>query len=163
MTLIEMVISISLLGILIGPITAMLLLGFASSNGTRERFADSSSAQLVSAYMIRDIQSATTVAFDDPSGCASGTPRLRLSWGAPTPTDVVYFETVTAGQTELRRASCGSGAPIETLLVDNLGEFTPTPVGRSVRVKIIANRATSDSNAYYQPFTFSFEAERRAS
>src|SRR5438552_3745606 len=58
LTLIELMISIGILGVIIGPIVASMLLGLLSSGGTRDRIADASSAQILSSYFPSDIQSA---------------------------------------------------------------------------------------------------------
>jgi prepilin-type N-terminal cleavage/methylation domain-containing protein len=94
MTLIEIVIAVAILGIIIVPLTAAIMLGFTTSNGTRERVNDSSSAQLLSAYAPTDIQSAKWVVRMDPMpaspptpacGLPGGTPVLRLAWDDPDP------------------------------------------------------------------------------
>jgi prepilin-type N-terminal cleavage/methylation domain-containing protein len=72
MTLIEMLIAISVLGIIIGPITMSLMLGLLSSNGTKERISDSAAAQLLSAYLVTDVESSKTVQDPGPTPVASG-------------------------------------------------------------------------------------------
>src|SRR3954470_10480775 len=88
MTLIELLISISVMGIIIGPITISMMLGLLSSNGTKERLSDSAAAQLLSAYYPIDaessktVQAPTTVAPTDCGG-SSGTTVVRFAWVDP--------------------------------------------------------------------------------
>lgn len=135
MTLIELMIAVALLGIVIVPVVTGMVFGLAHSGGTRDRIADSASAQLVSAYLPGDVQSAQGV-FTEGATCgidaATDTVRLRLEWTDPDPavattTSVVYFTRSVDGLLELHRAACtagGDGAAenTTTLLVHHLDE-----------------------------------------
>jgi hypothetical protein len=178
MTLIELIISIAVLGILVGPISAMILLGFVSSDGTSNRIADSVSAQVVSSYLVTDVQSADLVQ-PGVSACAgSGTPFLHLQWNDPKTggvTDVAYYWTAgnLPDQRQLLRASCGATSSAPALIVQ---DFDPSPLVSSitchpsatcgikqdtVSIKITARNAHPLSSAYYQPFTFAIDAHPR--
>jgi prepilin-type N-terminal cleavage/methylation domain-containing protein len=132
MTLVEVVITVALLGIVIGPIALSMVFGLAHSSGTRDRIVDSASAQLASSYLPGDIQSADTVATSG-TGCpsslnvATDTVRLLLGWDRPRQgptvnTNVVYFTRQTLdGPLELHRAQCTDGeAETTTLVVQHL-------------------------------------------
>jgi prepilin-type N-terminal cleavage/methylation domain-containing protein len=175
MTLIELLVSITLLGIIVGPIVGMILLGFLSSDGTRDRIADSVSAQLVSSYMINDIQSATTVATSGGS-CpgATGTVKLHLQMQDPTtgPTTVLYLDQINAdGQHELHRVSCGA-TNSSTLVMHYLDPTSfnvtcsPSPACgagvHNVKVNMTAKRSGGQPTSYYQPYAFNIQATRRA-
>src|SRR5687768_7093097 len=87
-TLIELMISVSLLGLITGPIAVAMIFGIVHSNGTRDRVADSAAAQLVSTYLAPDVQSAAGVFTNDVGTCSSAIAsgdvvRLRLEWVDP--------------------------------------------------------------------------------
>ena len=88
MTLIELMVAISLLGIVIGPISASFLLGFLESTATRDRIADSTSVQVTSAYLLSDIQSSKVIVVDGttscrPGGLVDGEAVLEIQWTDP--------------------------------------------------------------------------------
>jgi prepilin-type N-terminal cleavage/methylation domain-containing protein len=177
MTLIELIISISLLGILVGPILSFIVVGFLSSDGSTNKVADSVSAQLVSTYLVTDIQSADVVRPLEGACGAAGTALLHLSWNIPGSTainDVVYFSAVgPSGRTELRRETCGAGGSSSTLLMQDLADSGMTTTCQptvtcganqdTVRVQLRAENASPLSDAYYQPFAFEIRAHPRSS
>lgn len=114
MTLIELLISISLLTVIMaGLITAMLLV-FDTTDATRSKITDTSAAQLLTSYLVSDAQSADAV---QPSGgCtgASGTHVLELRWtdaaNSALVTDVQYvLEPNGTGSSQLTRYAYNAG------------------------------------------------------
>jgi prepilin-type N-terminal cleavage/methylation domain-containing protein len=140
MTLVEVMMSVAILGIIIVPITAAIMLGFATSNGTRERINDSTSAQLLSAYAPTDVQSAKWVIamlpLPSPSPAVScttgGTPLLRLEWDDPALAErtIVTYERVNGapeGPNLLRVRCNGSGTVLDSsTIVHAMSVFTVT-------------------------------------
>jgi prepilin-type N-terminal cleavage/methylation domain-containing protein len=57
LTLIELMISIGVLGIIMVPLVASFTLALLENTSSRERTADATSAQLISTYLLNDIQS----------------------------------------------------------------------------------------------------------
>ncbi len=164
MTLIEVMMSVAILGIIIVPITAAIMLGFATSNGTRERINDSTAAQLLSAYAPTDIQSAKWVIAMSPPpspapavGCTTGgTPLLRLEWDDPAPTivgaakrTIVTYERVNGapeGPNLLRVRCNGSGTVIDsTTIVHAMSAFTVTCTRDGGTVGLCPSQAEGDS------------------
>jgi hypothetical protein len=178
MTLIELLISIALLGMLLGPITAMTLLGFASSAGTREKTVDSTAAQLLATFLVPDIQSSAAISTGG-SACGETTGRLALGWTDPTTgaaTTVVYFTGTDGGHEALLRRSCGARTSNPVVVVPNLRTFEPScfdvdhdPVPctstatRDVVVDVLSERPEQDQNAYYESLAFTVSATRRSS
>jgi prepilin-type N-terminal cleavage/methylation domain-containing protein len=189
MTLLEIVISVAILGIIIGPIGAAMMLGFATNNGTRQRIADSQAAQLLSAYATPDIQSAKWVIGPGAARCGAPNPafvatHLRLEWRDPAAaadTVVVYEERSGPGDgPELVRVSCGPTGVDESTLVHSLDELAvvctrsngttgcPTaPEGdvaapvRTVQLDVTVRHPRLDNSVVYEPFEFSIAAMRR--
>jgi len=144
MTMIEMVIAIALVGIIIGPVTIALMLGLITNTGTRERIADSASAQLLSSYAVTDIQSskylvdmvAATTPPSPACAVAGDQVKLRLRWDDPDPsatapakTKIVSYVSRAGGidgADQLRRVECdGNGSIVgDAQLVSSLDAIT---------------------------------------
>jgi prepilin-type N-terminal cleavage/methylation domain-containing protein len=188
MTLIELMIAISVLGVILVPVTTSFLLGILESTSAKERTADSSSAQLISSYLLADIQSSQSVATSG-SGCGggAGTVKLQIAWTDPDPAgdhDVVvaYVDqpAAAAGQRELHRYICtttgGSTASDSSILALNLdtstfavtckdaaGATVACASARNVAVHVEADSFVPDVKSSYEPFVIDFEATRRVS
>lgn len=183
-TLPEMIMAIAILGIIIGPITASMILGLLETTSTRDRLADSTSAQVLSAYLSSDIQSSEDVGTS--SACltvelAGATPVLGLSWTDPLDdalTSIAYVELERSGSTQkqLHRVTCPDGATsFSTLVIQNLAAtsgFVPTftcdggacaggelPDLVSVAVRVESIEPVEASS--YDELTFTIEAQRR--
>jgi type II secretory pathway pseudopilin PulG len=148
MTIIEMVIATALLGIIVGPITISLMLSLITNTSTRERIADSASAQLISTYAVVDIQSSKyivdmTAASPAPGpacALAGDSVRLRLRWDDPDPAAVAPAKTTIVsyavrgggidGADQLRRVQCdGNGTVVgDAQVVSSLDDLTLTCV-----------------------------------
>lgn len=173
MTLVEMMIAVSLLGVVIAPISAAFFLGFLETNSTRDRIADSSSAQLVSSFFLPDVQSAQSVALGGSTCAPMGTVQLQMQWVDPKTNDatvVSYLDVTNAsGQHELHRATCLNGGPANTtLLVQHLASsgFTAacTPscaAPATVKATVKAKSQSPQEESSYSPLEFSLEAMRR--
>jgi Tfp pilus assembly protein FimT len=190
MTLIELMISMTLLTVVLVPIGAAMLLSLVHSNGIKDRIADSAGAQLVSSYFASDIQSAgnstsSTNPFVgvDTSGTGScpalaGGDSLRLRVTVPSPaqpssatarTTVIYYSHPTADGHELYRRSCtASVAEDPSLLVQNLDGadgFTATcdPVAtcRTVSATLTMFNPTSVGSNGYTSSSFDLVGTRR--
>lgn len=178
LTLIEMTIAIAVLAVIIVPIISSFLLSLLESTSARERLADNTAAQLISTYVLGDVQSADTVA-KGTSGCTTtGTSKLGMTWNDPSPGSTATFAVdyvdvpTTGGQHELHRMFCTSGgAPSDTLLALNLDSSTfevicsPTAdcsgTPKSVTVRVKAESIRRDTKSSYLPFDFTYTATRR--
>lgn len=189
LTLIEIVIAVSILGIIIGPITTSFMLGILESTSTRDRVADSSGAQLLSAFLPSDIESSQLVKLNPstPPACASGLPAgvtavstpLQLSW-----TDLAFTSTVDEAATisyvkaqnshlqyELYRCT-GVAAPLQ--LVQDVSSdpdaivvtCTPSPCTDYpdvVKVSLTMKSIDPSSASSYSALTIDISAKRRVS
>ncbi|MGD9798162.1 MAG: type II secretion system protein J [Acidimicrobiia bacterium] len=143
MTLIEVMLGVAILGIIIVPIGAALMLGFMTSSGTRELITDSSSVQLLASYASTDIQSAKwVIGVPSPAPgvpCSgSGAPLLRLEWEDPATAEdtiVVYEQRSTASEgPSLHRVRCDGSGQVrdESRLVRSLSTEPSGPPGFAV-------------------------------
>jgi prepilin-type N-terminal cleavage/methylation domain-containing protein len=72
-TLVELMIGMVIVGIIIASIGAALTVGFRTTDSTTERLNESHDAQISSAYLANDVQSASTVSIGGGGSCASAT------------------------------------------------------------------------------------------
>ena len=124
-TLIEVMISVVILTLVIGAITAALISVLSLSGSTTKSISDSADSQAVSANLTNDVQSAaeiTTFAstkFGTPhdASCGTGTRLLGLQWnqvkGSTTFASDVSYLAVKRGNTwTLVRVECSAGSSI---------------------------------------------------
>ena len=135
LTLIELLVTITLLGIIAVPLSAALITYFQHTDDTTSRLSLSHDAQISSSFFAQDVQSMgthnwgatdfplTRSVYTDgtkPYACGPATPAalLRMSWDDPSKNkggpvwQVVYFlKPVSGGLSELHRIVCtGSSA-----------------------------------------------------
>jgi prepilin-type N-terminal cleavage/methylation domain-containing protein len=187
-TLIELVISIGILGVIIVPIVGSMLFGLAESNGIRDRISDSSSAQVLSTYFAPDVQSAgsSTTTGVDLTGIGTGhcsalaggtTLRMRLTIpnaGAAADTTkeatVLYFTKPVSSWLTLYRRTCRSNPALDatSTVVEHLDPATPfsptcspdVATCKKVTVTFRAFNPASSSKGYHGE-TFTFIGTRR--
>jgi prepilin-type N-terminal cleavage/methylation domain-containing protein len=113
-TLVEIMISMVILGILIASVGGALFISFETSDATKQRFAQSHDVQIASAYVANDVQSASGVDVpNSTSNCSAGfTTLITFTYGtAGHPTAVYECGTASNGETQIRR-TFNSGTPI---------------------------------------------------
>jgi prepilin-type N-terminal cleavage/methylation domain-containing protein len=173
-TLIEMIIAIAVLGIIVGPIAGSFLIGFLESTSARDRIADSSGAQVLSAWLVNP---ASPTCFPAPI-TAGDAVRLQITMTDPktsTTSTVSYIDDSTStGQHRLLRAVCTPSASTSSLIAPYLASSNgfavacdggvapcadPTPTLVSVSVSS-ESQAPQDQSSY-EPFSFELEARRR--
>jgi prepilin-type N-terminal cleavage/methylation domain-containing protein len=100
MTLIELLISIIVLGIIIFPLIMVLEFSFSTASATTQRTADSAGAQIMSSYFVTDVQGADFVwSSAHPTNFATAFPALD-STQPPSPS-IQCGSTTGATQTVL--------------------------------------------------------------
>jgi prepilin-type N-terminal cleavage/methylation domain-containing protein len=155
-TLVELLITMVVLGIIVGPLAGAMIVYLRNTGAVAQRLGESHDAQIAAAYFAQDVQSVgvrdwtaypyplkqsveRNVAATGglyPCG-AAGTPTalLRLAWDDPTSaTDrrtvvVSYVQQTVDGEQQLRRITCaGSAAPDVVVLVHNVDTATAVSV-----------------------------------
>ena len=134
-TLVELVLAVTLMGVVIGAVASAMIVMFTTTGETTERLSESPDLQLAAAYFGSDVQSAKT--FTGSCGPA-GTALVTMAWtdpgASPNPAAAddtertVRYVVETAGtqKTLVRYACTGSGSPDKTTLVDFI-DPTSTP------------------------------------
>jgi Tfp pilus assembly protein PilE len=109
-TLIELLISVILLGIIIVPLTGAFIDGINSTTASQKRLSEARSPMFSNAYFAEDAQSADTITRASDSTtptCGSGTNVISFAWNeAGTPYSVSYVLGTNATNTVLKRNYC---------------------------------------------------------
>lgn len=111
MTLVEMIIGISMLAVITGPLTTSAILFADHGNDVNESLTDDGSVRSISSTWITDAQSASSATLNDPSPCdAKGTAIATLGWAESgvSYTSSWYVEVVADSLTLVRRR-CADG------------------------------------------------------
>lgn len=133
-TLIELVISMLILGMIIAPLASAFTLNFQTTTEAKQRVSNSADAQLLTSFFSDDVASSEKVD-TTAAGCAGGSPTLELPRADGTLIDYLVTPNTDA-QTELNvspvyqitRVSCASagGAPTNTLILSTSLRAQPT-------------------------------------
>jgi prepilin-type N-terminal cleavage/methylation domain-containing protein len=113
-TLVEIMISMVILGILISSVGGALFISLKTTDATKQRFAESHDVQVASAYLANDVQSASDVhAPSDTTNCSGTfTTLVTLTYSSAGHPDAVYkCGTASNGETQITRTFNG-GTPI---------------------------------------------------
>ena len=169
-TLIEMLVVVVILGVIVGAIANVFLVSFRTTGATDDRIAQSHDAQLLSFWILTDLQSTTqsaiTTSTTAATGC-SGSPSdannvLRLGWTDLTSNTTYaadYRAEQVSGTWTLERYYCVAGqAPSSFAVVHNLASPTSAAAavtGSTVTVSVTTNTAGN------RPFTFSVTGKSR--
>lgn len=103
-TLIEMLMAIAILGIIVGALGTALIVALKNLDATQTRMAESHDAQMASAYVVTDVQSATGITTTQPKCGTTTSPVAVLSWSDQGTANVATYVLETAGgERRLRR------------------------------------------------------------
>jgi prepilin-type N-terminal cleavage/methylation domain-containing protein len=180
-TLVELLIAISLLGIVMGALISAMILSLRTVDATRQKITDTTGAQLVTSWLVGDAQSAQKV--NPSASCDSSSDNLlELRWtdaaDNTTITDVVYTaETADATNMQLSRvvyavsgASCTQTAKeqlvrdISTTGSATVAVCSPACDDSATRVGLhVTAFSTQPNSTQYSSYTFEVYGSRRAS
>lgn len=111
MTLVEMIIGISMLAVITGPLTTSAILFADHGNDVDKSLTDDGSVRAISSMWMTDAQSATAITLNDAAPCdGKGTAIATLAWAESGVnfTSSWYAETVSNSLTLVRRR-CADG------------------------------------------------------
>ena len=95
-TLVELVVSIALLGIVMVGLTAVMLTALVADRETATRLDESRDIQFVTAFLADDVQGATSVVTGGTARCGSGTAALELRGRSFEPASLTEQVTVVS-------------------------------------------------------------------
>lgn len=150
-TLVEVLLAVTIMGVVVGALSLALIVAMRSTGAATERLGDSQSAQLLTKWFAGDVQQADAVdGVDTGPGTASGCA------GADEGTNVVRFRTTTAPGTSyvsyrvvqvpdewrLVRRSCVAGQPGDAVVAahrlqnDAAAQASVTPTQVTITVYV---------------------------
>jgi hypothetical protein len=113
-SLIELLIAISVTGIILAPIGLGIFFGFRTTGETQTRVEQSNGANLMASYFVPDVQGAVAVAKNASDalscGASAGTASLVVTTLASPATTVSYYRGTGANAHVLYRRTCSNGA-----------------------------------------------------
>ena len=126
-TLIEVVISVTVLGLIMGPLTMAATFFISHTQQTTGSFADDTSIRSANSLFTTDTQSAETVTVPDAAPCGSSNSALvTLTWTESGTIFRASWSTQTSGTTiTLVRRRCTGTSLVSTLLVADV-QAAPT-------------------------------------
>lgn len=162
-TLVEMLVGLSILGVVSGALVVTLAMGMRTADDTRVRVGEARDAQLVASYFMADAQSAVSVSTSDQT-CAGQAPIVRFRWtDEGSQKDVAYVARTVGTERRLSRMVCVGGGAATTIDVAHALSPTVAPAvscpggcnGSPARMTLNVTEASG--------YTFSVAASRRAS
>jgi len=146
-TLIELVMTITILAIIMPVIAGSVIVGLKTTDDTSARLNQSHDVQNATAFFEQDVASADDVSLTDTT-CAGVAPIVRLRWTDPVTSHTIiasYFVRTSATEKQLVRRLCDNGTqtnetPVSHFLSDTVPTATCTPAascpGRPKTVKL---------------------------
>lgn len=121
-TLPEMLVSIVILGLIVGPLSAAMIFFLQNGETANQIFSDNNTARLAAAYFTADVQSANAVVTTTAGQCGTGTPIVTMSWTENTSAFASSWYSVTSGPSQsLVRKHCSGGTEV---VANELGLLT---------------------------------------
>jgi prepilin-type N-terminal cleavage/methylation domain-containing protein len=133
-TLLELIVAITIMGIIILPLTLAMVTGLTTTIDAQQRLSASRSPLFTSAFFSRDAQSAAKGGIDNnpsnPPGCGTGTNVISFTWKTTAPAAVHNYAASYslhgsgASQT-MTRTFCDNGSTSTATLAPVLGSGSP--------------------------------------
>jgi prepilin-type N-terminal cleavage/methylation domain-containing protein len=156
LTLIEVLVTVSLMGFVMAALSGALFVGLRTTEDTRTSLDQSNAEQLITTYVTKDLQAATNVRTSGTSPC--GGQAIVLETTTRTDPLAVSASNVTVAYslsgTNLVRQVCGP-TPSVLSLADNITSFT---VSGTNPVHVTVGTAASGKVAAY---SWTVEVRRR--
>jgi prepilin-type N-terminal cleavage/methylation domain-containing protein len=123
LTLIEMLVSLTILGIIMVVLTTAVIAGLKSTQSADVKFTESNTAQFTSMYFTHDVQGAESVSINDTAASCGGSATLKL---ISTAADRIVAYATAGSPLQLVRRVCSpaSTSPLTTILAPSLNAST---------------------------------------
>jgi len=125
-TLVEVLTAVTVLGLVLGPLTTAAVLFLQHGADATNSFADDGTMRAATAMFVADAQSAGTVSAPDASPCGDSGPALwTIAWDdGGTSYRASWFAEAVAGSTALVRRRCTGTELVSTIV---LGDVAAAP------------------------------------
>jgi prepilin-type N-terminal cleavage/methylation domain-containing protein len=155
-TLVELIVTVAIMGIIMTALAAALIVSFHTTNDTNTSLDQSNAEQFLSLYLTRDVQGADSVATGVTSTCGSEPVALEAkSHSNPLASGSDVTVTYRRSGNNLIRRTCGPVSSTQ-ILAPNITSFTAT--GANTITINIGTAASANVPAY----AWSLEVRRRA-
>jgi len=158
-TLVELLMAIAVLGIIVSAIATALIVTLRNLDATHDRMAESHDAQMASAFLVTDVQSATTITTTQPA-CPTTTATVAdFVWDDQgTANRATYVLETVGGEQRLRRSQTVGTTTSEVVVAHHLTtECSPGPVVVSMPNSNRVLFTLTDASGY----RFSLTGEKR--
>ena len=151
-TLVELLISIVILGIIMTALVGAIVVGLKTTSATQDELTVSHDAQIASAYFAKDVQSSVTVTVAGATSLCGSSTGLVVSFGWPETSAAGAITYVTAtytlsppsgGQGLLTRSLCRGGASPVTNTVAHFVQANTSPAGYTLVCPTLSNPSQS--------------------
>lgn len=112
-TLVEVLITVVILGVIVGALSSGLIVALRTTEQTTTRLDESHDAQIVSAYLVNDTQSAATIS---ATPCGSGSPLVTFQL-AQADQRVSWYHEMVDGQGRVVRRTCAGAVDPQIVTV----------------------------------------------
>jgi prepilin-type N-terminal cleavage/methylation domain-containing protein len=120
-TLVELLVTIVILGAIVGAIGTAIVVGLRTTDATQVRLAESHDAQMTSAFFGNDVQSASDVTLNAVSSCSGTISVVSFQWNDAGVSKVAsYSVRSTATETQLLRRYCEGISPAAEVVIAHL-------------------------------------------
>jgi prepilin-type N-terminal cleavage/methylation domain-containing protein len=128
-TLVEMLLTITILSLIIGVLTDTLILGLRTTGDTQTRIAQSDAQQFIAHYVSKDVL-ASVAATPGGNACGvSNAPLVTTEQSAPTlsaPDQAVVYSVASDGLSRLTCAFGATSAATTSVISDEVTSFSAT-------------------------------------
>lgn len=162
-TLVELIVAVSILGVVMGAITAAIVVGLKTTDDTITRLSESHDTQISTAYFNGDAQSAESVELSVNDPCIGENVLALFSWTDPHVTPAVaktasYVITTPASGRELHRRYCeGSALKSDVVVAHNLHPTAAPSISCTPSCLDVAGRSVTmtvtDASSYAYTLT----------
>ena len=151
-TLVELLVAVSLMGLIMTALMSAVVVGFRSTRDTHTSLDQSNAEQIITTYVTKDIQAANAIV-TPATLCGGETPKLELTTGSgPRVTDsLVNVRYALRANGELLRCS----GVISSTIARDVTDFAVS--GTDTVATTVKTAASTEVPAYQ----FSFEVRRR--
>jgi hypothetical protein len=157
----ELITSVTILGLIIGPLIAAMTFFVDHGAVANEKFSDDASIRSMISVFSTDVQSAESVTLADPAPCGPANPALvTMKWTDGATIFRASWSTQASGtKTELVRHRCTGSSLVSTIVVGDVGSaptITCQPACSNASTVTITGTASSGAE-------FTVSAKRRTS
>jgi prepilin-type N-terminal cleavage/methylation domain-containing protein len=162
-TLIEVLVSISILGVIMVVLCTAVIMGLRSTTDANVKFDQSNTAEFVNLHFTGDVQGADVVSVDNAASSCGGAAELKLT--SPSATDRIVAYAVTGSPLQLVRRECSpsTATPLVTRLASPISAASDVVATYNASSRQVTLSVTMPSSSQGAGFTFQVVATQRIS